>query len=81
MAAAANKDKGEWIPSTVVERDLKSYEHEGLIPPRKQCAWTSAMGDLVPAPREGEIVVLMIHIERGISFPLSDFCNAVLDFF
>jgi hypothetical protein len=83
MAAPAdkNKDKGEWIPSTVAERDLRSYEHEGLIPPRELCAWRSVAGDLVPTPRAGEIVVLMSHIERGISFLLSDFCSAVLDFF
>jgi hypothetical protein len=80
MAAAADKNKGEWIPSNVAERDLRSYEHEGLIPPRERCTWRSAVGDLIPAPR-GEIVALMSHIERGISFPLSDFCSAVFNFY
>jgi hypothetical protein len=79
--ADKNKDKREWIPSTVAEKDLRSYEDEGLNPPRELCAWRSAVGDLVPTPRVGEIVVLMSHIKRGISFPLSDFCSAVLDFF
>jgi hypothetical protein len=81
MAVAADKNKGEWIPCTVAEKDLKSHEHEGLIPPRGRCAWRSAMGDLASAPREGEIVVLMSHIERSISFPLSDFYITVLDYY
>jgi hypothetical protein len=38
-------------------------------------------GDLIPAPREGEIVVLMSHIEWRISFPLSEFCSTVFKFY
>jgi hypothetical protein len=50
---AAEKAKGEWIPSTVSVRELQSLEEEGFLPPRAQ----------------GEIVGLVSHVERGISFP------------
>jgi hypothetical protein len=78
---AAERAKGEWIPSTVTVRDLQSLEDEGFIPSRALCSWRSAVGDQTPAPREGEIVCLVSHIDRGISFPLSDFCSAVLAHF
>jgi hypothetical protein len=37
------------------------------------------MGDNTPAPREGKIVCLVSHVERGISFLLSDFCSEILE--
>jgi hypothetical protein len=81
MAAPAEKVKGEWIPNTISLRELKGLEAEGLIPAREICSWRSAMGDLTPTPREGEVVVLTSHIHRGISFPLSDFFSAILAHF
>jgi hypothetical protein len=76
---AAERTKGEWILSTISARELQSLENEGFIPSGALCSWRSAIGDQIPTPREGEIVCLVSHIDRGISFPLSDFCSAVLE--
>jgi hypothetical protein len=78
MAAEEPTVKRSWITSTMMEKNLQNLEKEGFLPPQAQCSWRAAMGVQAPTPREGDIITLVSHIERGMSFPLFDFCSEVL---
>jgi hypothetical protein len=69
--------KGKWLLSNITMIDLERLVAKDFLPPQEACSWHSAVGDEVPAPQEGEIVVLKSHIEMGISFLPSDFFSEV----
>ena len=62
--------QGDWICSTIRQKDLDDLANERLIPhgsarlPRKE--WQ-------PQPQEGECVLLATHVDRGFSLPPSPF--------
>ena len=70
--------QGDWIRSTITEKDLNDLANEGLIPhgsarlPGTECQ---------PQPQEGECVLLATHIDRGFSLPPSVFFRGFLNFF
>ncbi|XBI64938.1 hypothetical protein VPH35_044933 [Triticum aestivum] len=70
--------QGDWIQSTITEKDLLDMANEGLIPhgaarlPGKE--WQ-------PQPEEGECVLLATHVDRGFSLPPSIFFRGFLNFF
>ena len=70
--------QGDWIRSTITQKDLDDLANEGLIPhgsarlPGKE--WQ-------PQPHEGECVLLATHVDRGFSLPLNLFFRGFLNFF
>ncbi|KAK1618285.1 hypothetical protein QYE76_023802 [Lolium multiflorum] len=67
--------KGKWWPCTTTETELRNIEAEGFIRPG---SWRTVPGSLTPAPEAGEWVVTKALIERGFSFPPSDFFSEIL---
>ena len=70
-----NEAKGKWWPCFTMETELRNLEAEGLIKPG---SWRSVSGELNPAPEAGEWVVTKALVERGFSFPPSDFFSEIL---
>jgi hypothetical protein len=56
-------------------------EEEGFIATKNLCACRGAKREILYNPREGERVVVKLHIECGFSFPPSDFFTEVLEHF
>ncbi|KAK1691789.1 hypothetical protein QYE76_008486 [Lolium multiflorum] len=67
--------KGKWWPCTTTETELKNLEAEGFLLPG---SWRTIPGSLAPAPQDGEMVVTKALVERGFSFPPSDFFSEIL---
>ena len=58
-----------WLPSIVDEDALQDLEAVGYLPTREDCRWRTAYGDVIPAPRAGERVILTSHLVRGMALP------------
>ncbi|KAK1664419.1 hypothetical protein QYE76_052578 [Lolium multiflorum] len=69
-----DKAKGKWWPCFTTEIELRNLEAEGFIKPG---SWRRVSGELNPAPEAGEWVVTKALIERGFSFPPSDFFSEI----
>ncbi|KAK1631038.1 hypothetical protein QYE76_005353 [Lolium multiflorum] len=67
--------KGKWWPCTTTDTELKNLETEGFLLPG---SWRTVPGSLAPAPQDGEMVVTKALVERGFSFPPSDFFSEIL---
>ncbi|KAK1630740.1 hypothetical protein QYE76_005055 [Lolium multiflorum] len=67
--------KGKWWPCTTTEMELKNLESEGFLQPG---SWRSVPNELAPAPRDDEMVMTKALVERGFSFPPSDFFLEIL---
>ncbi|KAK1692801.1 hypothetical protein QYE76_009498 [Lolium multiflorum] len=67
--------KGKWWPCTTTEMELKNLESEGFLRPG---SWRSVPDELAPAPRDDEMVLTKALVERGFSFPPSDFFLEIL---
>ncbi|KAK1595945.1 hypothetical protein QYE76_017398 [Lolium multiflorum] len=70
-----SESKGKWWPCTTTDTELNNLEAEGFLKPK---SWRTIPGSLVPAPEAGEIVVTKALVERGFSFPPSDFFSEIL---
>ena len=68
-----------WLPSIIDEATLQDLEAVGYLPTREDCQWRSALGDVIPAPKAGERVILTSHLVRGMALPPSAFFSEVLD--
>ena len=80
----ADKMDGEsryWISCYVTHHELQQMEDEGLLPPSSISQWRSAEGVHVPKAKQGERVMLVSHIIRGLGIPPSVFCLEVLDYY
>ncbi|KAK1691950.1 hypothetical protein QYE76_008647 [Lolium multiflorum] len=64
--------KGKWWPCTTTEMELKT-SRRGFLQPG---SWRSVPNELAPAPRDDEMV--LTKVERGFSFPPSDFFLEIL---
>ena len=73
--------KGRWIACRLKERDMLELEEEGMLPPKDVSSWRRAFGDELPNPQASERVVLKTYVERGLSFPPSEFFTEVMDYF
>src|SRR5215216_5627307 len=51
-------------------------EDEGLL---RASDWWSGFGETIPNPHDGERVDFGTHLDRGLSFPPSDFFSEVID--
>ncbi|KAK1620218.1 hypothetical protein QYE76_025735 [Lolium multiflorum] len=67
--------KGKWWPCTTTEMELRNLEAEGFLQPG---SWRSVPDELAPAPRDDEMVLTKALVERGFSFPPSDFFLEIL---
>ncbi|KAK1561283.1 hypothetical protein QYE76_007641 [Lolium multiflorum] len=67
--------KGKWWPCTTTEMELKNLESEGFLQPG---SWRSVPDEPAPAPRDDEMVLTKALVERGFSFPPSDFFLEIL---
>ncbi|KAK1600776.1 hypothetical protein QYE76_017987 [Lolium multiflorum] len=67
--------KGKWWPCTTTEMELKNLESEGFLQPG---SWRSVPDEPAPAPRDDEMVLTKALVERGFSFPPSDFFREIL---
>jgi len=75
-AVAVEEDaSGNWTPSTITTEQLKELENDGLLPAG---IWRSAENHPEPDPQNGERVMLVSHIDRGLGFPPSAFFLEVL---
>ncbi|KAK1644626.1 hypothetical protein QYE76_062431 [Lolium multiflorum] len=69
------ESKGKWWPCTTTDTELNNLEAEGFLKPK---SWRTIPGSLAPAPEAGEMVVTKALVERGFSFPPSDFFSEIL---
>ncbi|KAK1687025.1 hypothetical protein QYE76_047873 [Lolium multiflorum] len=67
--------KGKWWPCTTTKMELTNLETEGFLQPG---SWRSVPNELAPAPEENEMVLTKALVERGFSFPPSDFFLEIL---
>jgi hypothetical protein len=70
-----NESKGKWWPCTTTDAELSNLEVEVFIKPG---SWRTLPGAPTPAPEDGEMVVTKALVERGFSFPPSDFFSEIL---
>ncbi|KAK1665999.1 hypothetical protein QYE76_054158 [Lolium multiflorum] len=70
-----SESKGKWWPCTTTDTELKNLEAEGFLLPG---SWRTVPGSLTPAPQDGEMVITKALVERGFSFPPSDFFSEIL---
>ena len=58
-----------WSKSIVSEAVLQKFEDSGELPKKKDIAWRAACDEIRPKPREGDVVVLLDHVTRGLRPP------------
>ena len=63
------------------EAVLQRYEDSGELPKKRDIAWRAAGDEIHPKPREGEVVVLLDHVTRGLRPPGSTFFRRVLAYY
>jgi hypothetical protein len=69
---------GSWDPCNLDEGILSSLEQEGWIAAKEISRWWVDPGAAMPAPSDGEIMMLKSHIDQGFSLPPSYFLKGVL---
>ena len=62
--------RGQWWPCELKDKDLLDLQSEGFL---KADTWRFVPKEPVPAPKEDEHVITKALVERGFSFPPSDF--------
>ncbi|KAK1670908.1 hypothetical protein QYE76_059067 [Lolium multiflorum] len=67
--------KGKWWPCTTTDMELRNLETEGFL---QHGSWRSIPNELAPAPKDDEMVRTKALVERGFSFPPSDFFLEIL---
>jgi hypothetical protein len=69
---------GSWDPCNLDKGILSSLEQEGRIAAKEISRWRIDPRAAMPAPFDGEIVMLKSHIDRGLSLSPSYFLKGVL---
>ena len=64
--------------STASELTLETFLNRGELPFKLEIRWRAAGEETRPSPREGEVVVLLDHVTRGLCPPGSVFFRRVL---
>ncbi|KAE8802475.1 hypothetical protein D1007_21793 [Hordeum vulgare] len=70
--------QGDFLSSTVTKEDVLDLVENGMV---VENSWRLPEGELEPAPREGERVLLPTHVERGFSVPPHPFFRGFLFYF
>lgn len=69
----------DWLPSKVTEKEVHNLATDGLIPEK---GWRlPGLDELEPAPTPEERVLLISHIDRGLSMPPHPFFRSFLSYF
>ena len=55
-----------WAKSTVSEAVLQKFADSGELPKKEEISWHAAGDEIRPKPLEGEVVVLLDHVTRGL---------------
>ena len=71
--------KGEWWPCRLTDTDMEDLQVEGYI--KAELNWRFVPNEPVPNPQGNERVVTKAVLERGFSFPPSEFFIEVLEHF
>ena len=72
--------KADWLPTKVDDAFLKDCVKTGNIDLKEVIGWQSGLGDEIPNPAEGEIVVFADHLERGFKPPGTKFLRHAMFF-
>jgi hypothetical protein len=72
---------GYWVKCHVKDAHVLALEKEGTVTPKAKSQWPTDHKALVPAPNKTEILMLMSHIERGLSMLTSHFFSNLLQFY
>ena len=72
--------KSDWLPTKVDDAVLANYVKAGCLDPQDVIGWRTGLGEDLPNPKEGEIVVFVEHLERGFKPPGSKFLRDALNF-
>ena len=71
-----------WVKSIVLEGTLDDFVKTGYLPKKDVMSYrTPDPTEEKPQPKEGEVIVFIYHMNRGISPPSSKFFRDVLHFF
>ena len=70
-----------WAKSTVSEATLKKFADAGELLKKEEIFWRAAGDEIRPKPREGEVVVLLDHVTRGLRPSGSNFFRRVLSYY
>ena len=55
--------KSDWLPTKVNDAILEDYVKTGNLDPQDVIGWRTGLGEEIPNPKEGEIVVFVQHLE------------------
>ena len=67
-----------WEVSTMVEEDIKNLMVGGFLAPRELSGYRCVLGQDVPAPNSGEIVVFVDFFHCGFRVPIHWFVQDLL---
>jgi hypothetical protein len=79
--AGAHKISSNWEGSTVSLQTLQDLARVGLLPKEEEGLWRAPRDEIVPAPRDRELVFFTTHIERGLSVTGSRFFRELLHYY
>ena len=78
--AQPEETEGSWRGSSVTDAALKRVRDSGALGPDTAMeARLPPEDEVVPQPRDGEHVVFVDHIHRGMGFPVSPFFREFLE--
>ena len=72
--------KADWLPTKVDDAFLNDCVKMANLDPKEVIGWRSGLGEEIPNPKEGEIVVFAEHLERGFKPPGSKFLRDAMAF-
>jgi hypothetical protein len=65
--SGAHKMTSNWEGSTMSLQTLQDLAKVGLLLKEEEGPWHAPGDEIIPAPRDGELVFFTTHIERGLS--------------
>ena len=80
-SAAPAATQVNWTKSTVTTLMLQEYVNCGELPPKDEIQWRAAGEEIRPSPKEGEVVVFLDHVQRGLRPQGSLFFRRVLKYY
>ena len=79
---AAHEGDGDWEGSVVTPELLSELRQEGVLGTVEDIDVRLPPTDEIrPAPRHGESVLFVDHLERGLTLPVSRFFKQFLEYF
>ena len=69
-----------WVKSRITKEELNNYVATGALAKKEDIHWTAPGDDVLPRPKNGEVVIFNDHLDRGFSPPGSKKFRDVLHF-